>query len=207
MAMAVPPQDPTSPNYTDPAYYINRESSWLEFNRRVLWEGLDRRTPLLEALKFLAIFSINLDEYFMVRVAAIKQQIGAQVNSLSADGLSPLQQLALIGQTLRPMINQQHQGFFRRLRPQMAGHGIHLVTYGELSPDQRQFMGTYFEEQIFPVLTPLIVDADHPFPYVSNLSLNLVVILKRSPDRWIPDCPGQNTQSFTPVHYPARTPL
>ncbi|MFZ4641061.1 MAG: polyphosphate kinase 1, partial [Nodosilinea sp.] len=175
--MAVPSQDQRAPNFTDPAYYISRELSWLEFNRRVLWEGLDPRTPLLEALKFLAIFSKNLDEYFMVRVAAIKQQIEAQVTPLSADGLSPTQQMAMIGKRLRPMVKQQHQAFFERLRPQMAQQGIRLLTYGELTPDQRNFMAAYFEEQIFPVLTPLTVHADHPFPYISNLSLNLVVIV------------------------------
>lgn len=175
--MAVPPQDDMSPNVVSSAHYINRELSWLEYNRRVLWQGLDPRTPLLEALRFLAIFSKNLDEYFMVRVAALKQQIAAQVHPPGADGLSPAEQMRLIGQRLRPMVNQQHQAFFGHLRPQMGRHGVRLLTYGELSAEQRAFMVTYFEDQIFPVLTPLIVDTGHPFPYLSNLSLNLVVLL------------------------------
>jgi len=102
----------------------SRELSWLEFNRRVLHEALDERTPLLEALKFLAIFSTNLDEYFMVRVAALKQQIEAQVTLLSPDGLSPQEHLQAISATLRPMVEQQHRAFATDLRQQMAQRGI-----------------------------------------------------------------------------------
>ncbi|TVQ08501.1 MAG: polyphosphate kinase 1 [Leptolyngbya sp. DLM2.Bin27] len=170
--------DQTAPDLSQPQYYISRELSWLEFNRRVLHEALDERTPLLEALKFLAIFSTNLDEYFMVRVAALKQQIEAQVTHRSPDGLSPTAHLNAISATLRPMVTQQHQAFATDLRRQMAQQGIWLLDYADLSAAQQTYCRDYFEEQVFPVLTPLAVDPGHPFPYISNLSLNLAVVVQ-----------------------------
>ncbi|PZV10174.1 MAG: polyphosphate kinase 1 [Leptolyngbya sp.] len=165
-------------NLSDPQYYISRELSWIEFNRRVLHEALDERTPLLEALKFLAIFSTNLDEYFMVRVAALKQQIEAQVTRRSPDGRSPQEHLDEVSTTLRPIVEQQHQAFSTDLRQQMADQGIWLLDYDELTTAQQTYCRDYFEEQIFPVLTPLAVDPGHPFPYISNLSLNLAVVVQ-----------------------------
>jgi polyphosphate kinase len=168
----------TSPDLSAPQYYLSRELSWLEFNRRVLHEALDDRTPLLEALKFLAIFSANLDEYFMVRVAALKQQIEAQVTRLSPDGRTPEEHLSAISATLRPLVEQQHQVFAGDLRRQMARRGICLLDYDSLTSAQQTHCRDYFEEQIFPVLTPLAVDPGHPFPYISNLSLNLAVVVQ-----------------------------
>lgn len=165
-------------NLSDPQYYISRELSWIEFNRRVLHEALDERTPLLEALKFLAIFSTNLDEYFMVRVAALKQQIEAQVTRRSPDGRSPQEHLDEVSTALRPIVEQQHQAFSTDLRQQMADQGIWLLDYDELTTAQQTYCRDYFEEQIFPVLTPLAVDPGHPFPYISNLSLNLAVVVQ-----------------------------
>ncbi len=162
----------------DPEYFISRELSWLEFNRRVLHEALDSRTPLLETLKFLAIFSSNLDEYFMVRVAALKQQIEAQVNHRTPEGFSPAEHLQAISETLRPMVTQQHQAFEDKIRLPLAHQGIYLLNYADLSENQRVYLQGYFEEQIFPVLTPLAVDPGHPFPYISNLSLNLAVVVR-----------------------------
>jgi polyphosphate kinase len=163
--------------WNDPAYYLSRELSWLEFNRRVLHEALDDRTPLLEALKFLAIFSSNLDEYFMVRVAAIKQQIAAQVTVQSPDGRTPSQQLALIHCTLRPLVQQQHRFLHRPLRSRMAENGIYLLNYRQINQTQRRYLSHYFEDHLFPVLTPLAVDPGHPLPYLSNLSLSLAVVV------------------------------
>ena len=168
----------TGINVNDPQYYLNRELSWLEFNSRVLHEACDQRSPLLERLKFLAIFSSNLDEFFMVRIAALKQQVEAKVSKLSADGRTPQQQLEAISATLRPLITEQHQHFEKVLRPQLANHGIHILDYMDLTQEQRTYLENYFEEQIFPVLTPLAVDPSHPFPYISNLSLNLAVVVK-----------------------------
>ncbi|NES22767.1 MAG: polyphosphate kinase 1 [Symploca sp. SIO3E6] len=165
-------------NLGDPQYYFNRELSWLEFNYRVLREATDPRTPLLERLKFLAIFSSNLDEFFMVRVAGLKQQVEAQVNKLTPDGRTPSQQLNDINQRLLPMVKEQHQHFEQMLRPQLSANSIHILDYVDLNQEQRTYLRNYFEEQIFPVLTPLAIDPSHPFPFISNLSLNLAVVLK-----------------------------
>jgi polyphosphate kinase len=165
-------------NLSDPQYYFNRELSWLEFNSRVLHEACDQRTPLLERLKFLAIFTSNLDEFFMVRVAGLKQQVEAKVSQLSPDGRTPQQQLDDIRFTLSPQVTKQHQHFEQVLRPLLANHQIHILDYIELTDKQRNYLDNYFEEQIFPVLTPLAVDPSHPFPYISNLSLNLAVVVK-----------------------------
>ena len=165
----------------DPQYYINRELSWLEFNSRVLHEACDPRTLLLERLKFLAIFSANLDEFFMVRVAALKQQVEAKVSQLTPDGRTPQQQLDDIRSTLTPEVTRQHQQFQQVLQPLLASHGIHILDYINLNQKQRTYLDNYFEEQIFPVLTPLAVDPSHPFPFISNLSLNLAVVVQ-NPD-------------------------
>ncbi|MGB5961420.1 MAG: polyphosphate kinase 1 [Coleofasciculaceae cyanobacterium] len=168
----------TEINLNDPQYYFNRELSWLEFNKRVLAEATDSRTPLLERLKFLAIFSSNLDEFFMVRVAALKQQVAANVSKLPPDGRTPREQLELISQGLPPIVVEQHQHFEKVLRPQLAREGVYLLDYMDLNQEQRVYLQNYFEEQIFPVLTPLAVDPGHPFPHISNLSLNLAVVVK-----------------------------
>ncbi len=162
----------------DPKNYFSRELSWLEFNSRVLSEAMDERTPLLERLKFMGIFSVNLDEFFMVRVATIKQQIAANVQKTTPDGRTPEQQLQAIGQHLRPLLERKYQHFEQELRPLIANQGIHILNYFELNQEQRQYLQNYFEDQIFPVLTPLAVDPSHPFPYISNLSLSLAVVLK-----------------------------
>ena len=162
----------------DPKYYFNRELSWLEFNRRVLAEAMDERTPLIERLKFMAIFSSNLDEFFMVRIAALKKQVAAEVSKLSADGRTAEQQLKAIAEVLTPMFEELHQHFEKVLKKQLTKSGIHLLNYVDLNQEQRTHINSYFEEYIFPVLTPLAVDPSHPFPYISNLSLNLAVVLK-----------------------------
>ncbi|MDB9374524.1 polyphosphate kinase 1 [Nodularia sphaerocarpa] len=165
----------------DPQYYINRELSWLEFNSRVLHEACDTRTLLLERLKFLAIFSANLDEFFMVRIAALKQQVEAKVAQLTPDGRTPQKQLEDVRATLSPLFTKQHQQFEEVLQPLLASHQIQILDYINLNQKQQTYLDNYFEEQIFPVLTPLAVDPSHPFPFISNLSLNLAVVVK-NPD-------------------------
>ena len=184
---------PSEIDLTDPQYYVSRELGWLEFNRRVLSEALDPRTALLERLKFTAIFSSNLDEFFMVRVAVLKEQVKAEVSSLTPDGRSPQEQIDAISPILRPMVMAQHQNFETTLRPQLADHGIYLSNYGDLNEGQQLYLQRYFEEQIFPVLTPLAYDPSHPFPLMSNLSLNLVVIVKH---------PETNVERFARVKVP-----
>ncbi len=166
----------------DAQWYLSRELSWLEFNRRVLHEAVDERTPLLERLKFLAIFSSNLDEYFMVRVAVTKQQIEASVNKRTPDGRTPSDQLQDISRRLRPMFIEMHRYFQEELRPTLVENGISLLGYEELSLKQADYLEHYFNEQVFPVLTPLAVDSGHPFPYISNLSVNLAVEIEDKGD-------------------------
>jgi polyphosphate kinase len=162
----------------DPQYYLSRELTWLEFNNRVLNEAMDERTPLLERLKFMGIFSSNLDEFFMVRIAAIEQQIEANISLHTPDGRTPQAQLAAASERVQKLVTQQHQHFESVLRPAMARQGIYLLDYFDLNQEQRTYLQSYFEEQIFPVLTPLAVDPGHPFPYISNLSLNLAVVIE-----------------------------
>lgn len=162
----------------DPQYYFNQELSWLEFNYRVLHEALDERTPLLERLKFTAIFSSNLDEFFMVRVAGLKQQVAADVSKLTPDGRTPHQQLIDISERLRPLVKQQDHLFEYTLKNLLIAQGIYLINYVDLDQEQRTYLHQYFDDYIFPVLTPLAVDPSHPFPYISNLSLNLAVVVR-----------------------------
>jgi polyphosphate kinase len=176
--MAKPKKITSQIDFKDPQYYLNRELSWIEFNSRVLHEAMDSRTPLLERLKFMGIFSSNLDEFFMVRVAALQQQVEAKVSQLAFDGRTPTQQLDDISFSLRPLVIQQHQHFQKVLRSQLTNHGVYILDYIELNQKQRNYLDNYFEEQIFPVITPLAVDPSHPFPYISNLSLNLAVLIK-----------------------------
>src|SRR6185295_7788671 len=157
---------------------FNREASWLEFNRRVLEEALDQSQPLLERVKFMAIFSSNLDEFFMIRVSGLKEQIEEGVTDLSLDGLTPSAQLKLINERLRPILAQQVACFKDDLLPALSSHGIVITPYRALSDRERRSLSTYFMENVFPVLTPQAVDPSHPFPYISNLSLNLGVMIE-----------------------------
>jgi len=178
-----PLQKPPQPlALDDPSLYYSRELSWLEFNDRVLEEALDERNPLLERLKFLAIFSTNLDEYFMIRVAAIKQQIAAEVHKRSNDGRLPEEQLQAISSRLRRSLDRFAQLLRERLLPALEEAGIRIVRYDELDETRRDELRHTFEERVFPVLTPLAVDQSHPFPYISNLSLSLGVEMKEETD-------------------------
>ena len=157
--------------------YFNRELSWLAFNGRVLHEAMDPRTPLLERLKFLAIFSANLDEFYMVRVAGLRRQVAAGVVQTPPDGLTPLEQLAQIDAKVRELIARR-QECLETLLPVLAQHGIKLLRMSDLNPAECAALDAYFESQVFPVLTPLAVDPGHPFPYISNLSLSLAVEIR-----------------------------
>ena len=159
----------------DPALYINRELSWLEFNARVLHEAFDPRNPLLERLKFLAIFNTNLDEFYMVRVAGLRRQIAAGVQHVPPDGMMPAQQLAAISVRVADLMEQQRRCLYDLLLPELEEKGIKLMKMSDLTHDEWQLADQFFEAQVFPVLTPLAVDPGHPFPYISNLSLSLAV--------------------------------
>jgi polyphosphate kinase len=157
--------------------FINRELSWLAFNARVLNEALDDRTPLLERLRFLSIFSTNLDEFFMVRVAGLRRQVAAGVVQPSPDGMTPHEQLDAIARTVDELCARA-RGCLSVLLPKLAAHGVRLLGVDDLSAPEWQAVDEYFESQVFPVLTPLAVDPGHPFPYISNLSLSLAVEIR-----------------------------
>jgi polyphosphate kinase len=162
---------------TETSLYFNRELSWLEFNRRVLEEAMDERHPLLERVKFLSIFSTNLDEFFMIRVAGIKQQVAAEVVGRSPDGMTPAEQLAAIRRVVNIHKDLQRDCWLTDVLPKLDDQGIHLLDYQELTDQQRAFCKDYFEREVFPVLTPLAFDPSHPFPHISNLSINLAVVI------------------------------
>ncbi len=161
-----------------PEYYLNRELTWLEFNARVLHEAEDPRTPLLERFKFLAIASSNLDEFFMKRIGGLKQQVGAGMRELSVDGRTPQKQISESYEVIRRMVRRQCE-LLARLKEELAEHDIALARYEDLDPARRARLRAYYYENIFPLVTPQGMDPAHPFPFVSNLSLNLLVTLQR----------------------------
>ncbi len=160
---------------TSQSLFINRELSWLEFNARVLHQAFDERHPLLERLKFLAIFSTNLDEFYMVRVAGLRRQIATGLYKLPPDGMTPLEEQAAINARVAELLAMQSECLYGMLLPAMAEKGIKLVGMDDLSKEEWQTLDSFFEAQVFPVLTPLVIDPGHPFPYISNLSLSLAV--------------------------------
>ncbi|MGB1021410.1 MAG: polyphosphate kinase 1 [Synechococcus sp.] len=160
-----------------PDRYINRELSWIAFNQRVLAQALDQRTPLLDQAKFSAIFSNNLDEFFMVRVASLKSQVEAGITTPSEDGKTPLEQLLTIRERLIPLLQQQQDHYRKQLRKQLLDHNVQLLDYSQLNKQQQQWVSDTFRHSVFPVLTPLAVDPAHPFPFVSNLSLNVAAVI------------------------------
>ena len=168
-----------APDLRAPSLYINRELSWLQFNRRVLHEATDARTPLLERVKFLSIFSSNLDEFFQVRVAGLRQQVAARLSELTADGMTPDDQLRAIAQTVRELNREHGATLTQDVIPALKERGIELITsFEQLSAEDIANIRNTFTTNVFPVLTPLAVDPAHPFPYISNLSLSLAVVLR-----------------------------
>jgi polyphosphate kinase len=170
--------DDDHPALDDPALYITRERSWLDFNDRVLQLAEDEAAPLLERVKFCAIYTTNLDEYYMVRVAGLHDQIDAGVESPSQDGRTPSQTIALIRERAQELGARLGDCFEGRLRPALAEHGIAVVGVDELDEDQRAKLARHFRRVIFPALTPLAVAPGRPFPYISNLSLSLAVLVR-----------------------------
>lgn len=163
---------------SDPLLFINREMSWLAFNARVLNEAFDERNPLLERVKFLSIFSTNLDEFYMVRVAGLRRQLLAGVTAPTGpDGMTPADLVGAIRERIHELVEMQQRCLHDILLPALETHGVRLVTMSELSSGEWQVVDDFFESDIFPVLTPLAVDPTHPFPYISNLSLSLAVQL------------------------------
>ncbi len=167
-----PPKD-----LTDARLYINRELSWLRFNDRVLEEAMDDCHPLLERVKFLSIFSTNLDEFFMIRVSGLRRQLEAGTLETPPDGLLPSEQLAMVRQRLLPKLKEQYQCWKEDLVPKLDQEGIKILHYPDLKRKQRKLLRKYFAKEIYPALTPLAFDPGHPFPHISNLSMNLAVVV------------------------------
>jgi polyphosphate kinase len=162
----------------DPRLYVNRELSMLEFQRRVLEEAWDEKNPLLERVKFLSIVGSNLDEFFMVRVSGLKKQIDLGILDLPPDGMTPAEQLAAIRKISLKIMTDARDCLRDDIQPSLNKTGIHILDYSELTERQKSTVIAYFEEVVFPVLTPLAFDPGHPFPHISNLSLNLAVLIR-----------------------------
>jgi polyphosphate kinase len=178
-AVAEAPAQPAAP--VGPARFYNRELSWLQFNRRVLEEGLNRRHPLLERVRFLSISASNIDEFYMVRAAGLYGQVAAGVVQPSQDGLTPAQQLEEINRFAAHLVSEQ-QACWATLRAEMAAAGIHIVEPKELKPAEREWLDRLFVAQYLPILTPLAVDPAHPFPFIQNAGITVGVELRRERD-------------------------
>jgi polyphosphate kinase len=172
----------TAPDLEDSSLYFNRELSWLDFNDRVLQLAEDPSVPLLERVKFSAIWESNLDEFYMVRVANLHDQLEAGMDARGADGISPTAQIDAIRELVIAQRDRLARCFERELRPALAEHGIRIISPQRASPEEREELHRTFEKRIFPALTPLAIGLGRPFPYISNLSLSLAVIL-RDPDQ------------------------
>jgi len=200
-----PPFDPADGELPDDRF-LDRELSWTAFNARVLELALDETQPLLERVRFMAIFASNLDEFFMVRIAGLKRRIAAGVAVPSASGLSPRDVLARSLDISRDLMERHATAFHRSIRPSLSAEGIDLVGWNELSDDERIEISRTYRERVFPILTPLAVDPAHPFPYISGLSLNLAIVMRNPAtghehfarvkvppiiNRWLPADPGR----------------
>lgn len=162
---------------SDPSLYLNRELTWLAFNRRVLHEALDPRNPLLERVKFFAIFASNLDEFFMKRIGGLKLQEATGFRKPTVDGRTPTEQLKACWETVRK-IEAERDAALPKLLSELEQHGIHIVSYNDLTPAERERIRGHYMENVFPLITPQVVDSAHPFPFISNLSLNILVSLQ-----------------------------
>ncbi len=165
--------------YNDPKNFFNRDLSWVEFNKRVLEEALNPDLPLLEKVKFISIFSSNLDEFYMIRISGLKEQVAANVTEPSIDGLTPIEQLKKIEKALKPLLKTLDSLWMNEIIPELKRNNIHLLTMADFNEDEKQKLTEYFKKEIFPVLTPLAFDPGRPFPYISNLSLSLAILIRK----------------------------
>jgi polyphosphate kinase len=173
------PKAPSEPKpFTNSELYLNRELSWLAFNGRVFAEATDLRNPLLERVKFVSIGNSNLDEFYMIRVAGLQQHLAAGLSELSADGMTLAEQLSSLRTKVGPMLQRSTDIFKKELIPDLAKSGIHILEYSQLTRAQHAALKEYFKQEVFPVLTPLALGPGHPFPHISNLSLNLAVVVR-----------------------------
>jgi len=165
--------------YSKPENFINRDLSWVEFNKRVLDEALNPELPLLDKIKFISIFCSNLDEFYMIRVSGIKEQIAANISEPAIDGLTPIEQLNKVEIALKPLLKRLDNLWTTEIIPALKEQGISLISIDELGINEKEKLTNYFKKEIFPVLTPLAFDPGRPFPYISNLSLNLAILIQK----------------------------
>ncbi|MFZ8993831.1 MAG: RNA degradosome polyphosphate kinase, partial [bacterium] len=170
-----------SEDLNDSRLYFNRELSWLEFNQRVLEQAKDENHPLLERVKFLAIVQTNMDEFFMVRVAALLKQMRSGSDNIAPDGMSVEEQLGAIRSRVQQMKQDQQQCWSEQLRPQLEQHSVRFIEPDQYTPELREYLSNYYQQGVHPVLTPLAFDPGHPFPFISSMSLNLAVVVKYGP--------------------------
>ena len=171
-------------NYSNPELFENRELSWIKFDERVLEEARDKNIPLLERLKFLSITSSNLDEFFMVRVASLKDMVHANYKKKDIAGLTAMEQLEAINKATRELVDLQYRTYNRQLTPLLKKEGIIIInSYEELNEEQEKFVDNYFKERVYPVLTPMAVDASRPFPLIRNKTLNIAALLTNKKEK------------------------
>lgn len=199
-----PSLHPTAPGAT--RLFFNRELSLIEFHKRVLEEAFEKSNPLLERLKFLAIFSANLDEFFMIRVSGLKEELEENVTELSADGMTPSEQLKAIKKLVASMTGQQIRVLREQILPELEAEGVKVVPYATLSSDEQEALRSYFMEKVFPVLTPLAVDQSHPFPYISPLSLNLGLMVEAPEGESAADPKRRHVPRFVRIKVPLVVP-
>ena len=186
-------------DFTNPNYYENRELSWIKFDERVLSEAKDRTIPLLERLKFVSITSSNLDEFFMVRVASLKDMVHAGYKKPDIAGLTASEQLELIGKKTHELVDDQYKTYNRMLLPLLKQNGLRIVTsHEELTPEEAEYVDRYFEKSVYPVLTPMAVDSSRPFPLIRNKSLNIAALVKKKK--------GEDELDFAMVQVPSVLP-
>lgn len=165
--------------YNKPENFFNRDLSWLEFNRRVLEEAINPELPLLDRIKFISIFFSNLDEFYMIRVSGLKEQIRANVFDTSIDGLTPIEQIRMIEKKVRPMLTQIYDYWHTTILSELENNKIFICDLNQLNKDELKGLNEYFEKEIYPVLTPLAFDPGRPFPYISNLSLSFAILVQK----------------------------
>lgn len=186
MTMVNPPSESTSTtadfalDLNNPRLFLNRELSWLQFNLRVLEEAEDHRHPLLERVKFLAIYATNLDEFFMIRVSGLRCQLIGVTTEAPPDGMTPSEQITAIRQELTRQLSRYHACWSQDVLPELRQAGIQILHYGDLAETEQERLRQYFLREVFPTLTPLAFDPAHPFPHISNLSFNLAVVVRDS---------------------------
>jgi polyphosphate kinase len=200
----LPSLHPTAANAA--RLFFNRELSLLEFHRRVLEEGFVGSNPILERLKFLSIFSANLDEFFMIRVSGLKEELDEQVTELSPDGMTPGEQLKEIRTRVTPLVAEQAGCLVNDILPHLKEVGIEVLAYSELNQDQQTELNKYFMEKVFPILTPLAVDQSHPFPYISPMSLNLGLMVEAPPGHSPADPKQKHGPRFVRIKVPSLVP-